>query len=127
MFSREEQYLKEKVGKSNPFRVPEGYFDDFASRLMDSLPEQESTVADVRPLRRRHGLRVLLYAAACLCMAVFGAALYFGKVSVATHHGSGQAAVAQQSPAASSDSYVDAVADYAMMDNTDIYAYLSGE
>ncbi len=126
MFSREEQYLKGKVGKSNPFRVPDGYFDDFASRIMESLPEQEVPVAEVRPLRPRHALRVFLYAAACLCVAVFGAAIYFGKVSVATPDGS-PTAVAQQSPSASSDSYVDAVADYAMMDNTDIYAYLSGE
>ena len=30
----EEQYLIEKAGKENPFRVPEGYFDTLASQVM---------------------------------------------------------------------------------------------
>ena len=36
---RQEDILKEKVGKKLPYRVPEGYFTSFKSGLMDSLPE----------------------------------------------------------------------------------------
>ncbi len=31
---RGEKYIEEKVGKRNPFQVPEGYFEQFASQLM---------------------------------------------------------------------------------------------
>ena len=33
----EEQYLINKAGKENPFRVPEGYFDSLASQVMSSV------------------------------------------------------------------------------------------
>ena len=38
---KEEKYLNEVMGRKNPFRVPEGYFDDFADRMMEMLPEKE--------------------------------------------------------------------------------------
>ena len=31
-----------KVGKQNPFRVPDHYFEDFTHELMDKLPELET-------------------------------------------------------------------------------------
>ena len=37
----EEKYIEEKVGKRNPFRVPEGYFDNLTAQIMESLPEQK--------------------------------------------------------------------------------------
>lgn len=126
MTNRDERYLKERVGRNNPFSVPEGYFDDFATRLMESLPEQECQMAEVRPLRRRFGVRTLFYAAACLCVAMLATALYFNKVAASGALGD-KPDVAQQTAPTGTDSYVDAVADYAMMDNTDIYAYLSDE
>lgn len=36
---RQEDKLKEKVGKKLPYKVPEGYFESFTSRMMESLPE----------------------------------------------------------------------------------------
>jgi hypothetical protein len=36
----EEMYIQEKVGKQNPFRVPEGYFDNLTAQVMQNLPEQ---------------------------------------------------------------------------------------
>lgn len=35
-----EDYLLNKCGKDNPFKVPEGYFDQFANQLMTELPER---------------------------------------------------------------------------------------
>lgn len=31
----EERYIKEKIGDKSPFRVPEDYFDQLASRVMN--------------------------------------------------------------------------------------------
>ena len=36
----EEKYIEERVGKRNPFLVPDGYFDHLADQVMASLPEQ---------------------------------------------------------------------------------------
>jgi hypothetical protein len=30
----------EETGKENPFKVPEGYFDNFTARIMNQLPEK---------------------------------------------------------------------------------------
>ena len=36
----EELYIKSRMGDKNPFRVPEGYFDNFAADLMQKLPRK---------------------------------------------------------------------------------------
>ena len=41
--SKEGKVLGE-IGRENPFRVPEGYFEHFASELMTRLPEKEKVV-----------------------------------------------------------------------------------
>ena len=125
MTNKEERYLKSRIGKQNPFRVPEGYFDSFAERMMENLPEQEArTIVMVKP-RRSKVLRTVLYAAACLCIAVVGTVIYWQKLSMQNIESSSTPVAVHAT--ASSDAYVDAVADYAMVDNTDIYAYLSEE
>ncbi len=125
MTSKEERYLRSRVGKQNPFRVPEGYFDSFAARMTENLPEQDGKAsASVSP-RRPRVVRMVLYAAACLCIAVLGSAVYWSKLSLQSTE-SGTAQVVTHT-VASTDVYVDAVADYTMMDNSDIYAYLSEE
>ena len=39
-----EDIIKEKNGHENPFRVPEGYFNDLTSRIMVQLPADEPVV-----------------------------------------------------------------------------------
>lgn len=126
MTNKEERHLKSRIGKQNPFRVPEGYFDSFAEQMMEKLPEQDArTVVMAKPHRSR-AVRTVLYAAACLCLAVLGTVIYWHKLSV-QNVDSGSTPVAVHSATNADAAYVDAVADYAMMDNTDIYAYLSEE
>ena len=38
---KEEKYLIEKCGKENPFKTPEGYFENFTRNIMEQLPEKE--------------------------------------------------------------------------------------
>ena len=42
--TNEEKIIAEKLGKENPFRVPEGYFDHFAEQFMNELPERQVVV-----------------------------------------------------------------------------------
>ena len=66
----EEKYIEEKVGRRNPFTVPEGYFDTFADQLMASLPERQPRAKHVWMLPMR-------YAAAVVCVLAMGAMAWF--------------------------------------------------
>ena len=107
----EENYLRERMSKKNPIQVPEGYFEDFATQVMASLParEQKMTV-------KHRTLRPWMYAAACLVVAIFCTAFYFSRIHTDAP---------EMSQMAVSESYIDEAADYAMIDNTDIYACLA--
>lgn len=39
--TKEELNIQKQVGKSNPFSVPEGYFEQLQEQLMESLPEKQ--------------------------------------------------------------------------------------
>ena len=105
----EEKYLEERLAKRNPFLVPEGYFNSFAEQVMEQLPER-------RQKARRVLLRPWMYAAACLLVAVFSVAVYFSRINTDTP---------EMPQMAVSESYIDEAADYAMIDNAEIYACLA--
>lgn len=121
---REEQYLLQHFGKQRPFRVPDDYFEQFASRLAERLPEQpQPEIVREKPVTViRRPWRVAIAVAACLCLLFLGASLYLRDA--------GPAATVQPSPTAQNhtveeESNLDAMADYAMIDNDDIYAFVS--
>lgn len=101
----EEKYLRETVGQRNAFRVPEGYFEHFAEQVMQQLPDEQK-----KP--RLAMLRPLFYAAACV------AAVVVMGVSYLWHHEEPSEEMVADS------NYYEEVADYAMIDNNDIYACL---
>ena len=109
----EELYLKSRMGNKNPFSVPEGYFDNFAVEMMRNLPEQPQQSKFVR-------LRPLMYAAACLLVAILTATIFFFPPENTVEPNI--AAVST-----TTDTYVEDVADYVMADNIDIYACLASE
>ncbi len=93
---------------TNPFRVPDGYFDQLKSDIM----------ARVAP---RHAyLRPLIGVAASVCVAIFGVSVYLHseRTRVASP---GETATTSEFLFASDDA-----TDYIMLDNEDIYRYLSG-
>lgn len=76
----------EALERKNPFSVPEGYFEGFASRVMDSIPETESVsdtsstgtadkkktkVVGLLPRKKKNGWGKWVAVAACVCGAVF--------------------------------------------------------
>ena len=110
----EEKYIEEKVGRRNPFVVPEGYFDTFADQMMASLPERQ-------PQAKRLWLRPLRYAAAVVCILALGALAWFTLSPVS------QQPLQAKAVKVSTDVAFDEAADYVMLDNSDIYACLSDE
>lgn len=119
----EEEYLYKMMGKKNPFTVPEGYFEQLTEHVMKNLPEKQ---APRKTIFRT--LRPWLYAAACTCVAVFTAAMLFnGKDDTNAQQQTASAIQQQEYPIYYSDNYIEEEANYAMVDNQQIYAYLLAE
>ena len=124
----EEKYLIEKVGKENPFKVPEGYFDTLSSQIMAKVEAEGVAPRDIKTGKEKRAkvvwLRPVLYVAASVC------ALFISVVAYQSHSDKGTAAPTQTVVANNQmlmDDYFDEAADYVMLDNQDIYAYLSSD
>lgn len=118
--SREERYLERTFGRENHFKVPDGYFDTLADQLMSKLPEHEVKVVRLQPSFWQRK-RTAVLAAASLLAAMFSLGVYLHTGDSEPH---ARAVAASLQPA--DDGNLDVVADYTMMDNIDIYAYVSG-
>ena len=119
---KEEDLLRQKAGMGQPFKVPEGYWDSLSCRVMSHIQEHNITVpAKKRPLFSRRN--VWACAAGVCALLIVGAAYYADKV------GSNVALSVEKEASAQLgyDSYIDEVADCAMLDNQDFYSYMSGE
>lgn len=46
---KEEDYMLKKIGTENAFHVPEGYFENLTSEIMNRLPEKRNLL----PRRKR--------------------------------------------------------------------------
>ena len=116
----EEEYLIERVGRENPFRVPEGYFDTLADEVMARVNAVETPA----PRKARVvWMRPLLYAAASVCalfISVMGYNMY-------THQQADQPVAQKVTVSQHSEDSFDQAADYLMVDNEDIYACLSSD
>ena len=124
----EEKYLIEKVGRENPFRVPEGYFDTLASQIMAKVEAEGVEARDIKTGQEKRAktvwLRPVLYAAASVC------ALFISVVAYQNYSEQGVAAPPQNVVANNQmvmDDYFDEAADYVMLDNQDIYACLTSD
>lgn len=126
--TREENILKERVGKQNPFKVPDAYFEHLTERIMENLPEQEVPVIDIRsrqtlwqkmPLRK---IAAAIAVAALLGGGTFWALQHEGDSKMLAH-----AKKHELKTVSSDDAAFNEMADYAMIDNETIYASLMAE
>ena len=115
----EEDYIRNKMGNKNPFTVPEGYFEQLTGDIMSKIPAQKEIEQQKPALIKR--LRPLLYAAACVCIAVFGVVIYqnLDKQTKETLQKN-----FSQNTREYNDTFIDDATDYAMFDNNEIYASL---
>ena len=61
---KEEDKLLRKVGTTNPFTVPEGYFENLTSEVMNRLPEKEKTEFSVKKVTLWDRMKPWAYMAA---------------------------------------------------------------
>ena len=110
--------LKRRFGNKTPFAVPDGYFDRLHSDVMAALPEQQQSLTvsggNSRVLRLTVGI------AASVSILVCGAAVWFSSISADKN-----VALADNDDFIEMLSDADGAAEYLMVDNDDIYAYMS--
>lgn len=126
--TREENILKERFGKENPFKVPEGYFDHLTEKIMENLPEQEIRVIDIRSrqtLWQKMPLRKI--AAAVAVVALLGGGSFWALQHEGDSKMVAHAKQHEQKAVSSEDAAFNEMADYAMIDNETIYASLIAE
>ena len=119
---KEEDILLKKLGKEDSFKVPDGYFENLTSEMMNKLPEKEKVVFKEEPVSTWTRLKPLLYMAAMFV----GAALI---IRVASSDRKSVAdidvAVTEIETEVISDEMIDMVLDRAMLDDYSLYVYLS--
>ncbi len=118
--------------RRNPFSVPDGYFDHLTQRVMAQIPTesvstsvQERSAATIVKMpnakRHTHWIGWGIAAAACIAGAVFF--LHIPESSAPSEQATAQTSVQE----IYDDDYQQQVLEYAMVDNCDIYSYLSGD
>ena len=58
---KEEDILLKKLGKENSFKVPDGYFENLTSEVMNKLPEKEKVAFKEEPVSTWTRLKPLLH------------------------------------------------------------------
>ena len=117
--------------KRNPFTVPDGYFENLTARVMMNIPEVEAEekeseshakIVSMEPRKSsRKWMGWSIAAAACIAVA----ALFITIPN--NSNGVREMRMAQTETSSMYDSeYQEEMLEYAMVDNTDIYSYLSG-
>lgn len=129
---KEEQEIIRKCGKENPFKVPEGYFEDFTRNLMAQLPEKEEAMAEeelselrITPWQR---IKPLLYMAAMFIGVIVCVRVVLGEYPGTVADNMGNIAVSEYSLAdfeQMSDEDLSRMVGYTMMDNYTLYQYLT--
>lgn len=118
---REEDNIRKKVGTQNSFQVPEGYFENLTSEVMNKLPQKEKSAFEVETPTVWTRMKPLVYMAAMFV----GAALIIRVASSGPEKVSDEVAVSETDVEAVTDEYIDAAMDRSMLDDYSLYVYLS--
>lgn len=115
---KEEKELFQKIGKENPFKVPEGYFENLTQQVMERLPEKEPQPTQEISMWER--VKPWAYMAAMFVGLMFTVQVFVGKQDR-------QAVPAENvSPVSDlSDEYLAPIINQTMLDDYELYQYLS--
>ncbi len=125
--TNQEKHIENMAGKGRPFRVPDGYFDGLTTKIMSKIPENEVRMIPARKQSKTRLVHLAVGIAASVCVAIFGVSVYMSNNGVADGALADGQLTSYVEQSNLSTSYEDDIADYAMIDNYDIYAYISGE
>lgn len=118
----EDRRLRQQFGHKNPFVVPEGYFDTITFEIVDKISEKRNTIVGVRASAWVR-FRPALLGAASIFIAVFSILFYLSNNNQDTSRNN--VVVAAKTEYSASYGDLDLAVDYTMLDNEDIYHYVS--
>lgn len=119
---KEEDTLLKKIGKDNSFKVPDGYFANLTSEVMNRLPAEETNTIAESSVSMWTKVKPLLYLAAMFV----GAALIIRSFSVDNKPvPSADMAMGEEETEILSEEIIDYTLDRAMLDDYSLYVYLS--
>lgn len=116
---KEEDNILRKAGTQNSFKVPEGYFENLTSEVMNALPEREKTTLEEKHITVWDKVKPWAYMAAMF----IGAALIIRIAS--TNHEPASSEIVATEAVDTEDQYINAALDGSMMDDYSLYVYLS--
>ena len=119
---KEDTELKNRVGKENPFKVPEGYFENIVPEIMKQLPETE--VQEEVEVTMWERVKPWVYMVAMFCGLMFGLRVMMNDKPVSTGINTGDVSMTD-SVQGIPDEYIDPILDQAMMDDYTLYMYLT--
>ena len=105
-YMKEEDEILRKVGTGNAFKVPEGYFENLTSEVMDKLPEQKQPAFEVKEPTKWDKLKPLFY-------------INYKPETTET------ASIEAVEVDSDADEYINAVLEGSMMDDYSLYVYLT--
>jgi hypothetical protein len=120
---KEEDKILKKIGTDNPFTVPEGYFENLTSQVMNQLPEQKKQDFQIKkPTTRWDRIKPWTYMAAMFA----GAALLIniGKYNPNPFEDSNDLTAGNEIELIS-DEDLDFSLSQSMFDDYSLYVYLS--
>jgi hypothetical protein len=125
----DELQLSNIVGKKECFRVPDGYFEQLPDKIMAKLPKEEK-MQGVGHLSLTFKQRKFI--AAAIVVGAIGISIFMSldRILQSSPQSSGaktSAMVTSASVESHSDKMIDEFADYAMLDNEDMYSYLEDQ
>ena len=116
---KEEDTLLKKIGKEHSFKVPDGYFENLTSEVMNKLPEKEKVVFKEEPVSTWTRLKPLFYMAAMFV----GAALII-RVASSDHTPAAADRMAADETETEME-YINMAVDNSMLDDYSLYVYLA--
>ena len=130
---KEDNKIQRDINRTNPFKVPEGYFDNLTRRVMDNLPEQENkkTVAKHQPAIIK--MAKWISAAAAVAVLLVCVKTFMPDTTEESTTDTANVTTAKNTDNdvkepeyVSEEEYEMEVMRYAMIDREDIYSYLEG-
>ena len=115
---KEEDNILKKVGTENAFHVPEGYFENFTSELMNRLPEKEKLAFEQKEPTMWERVKPWAYMAAMFV----GAALII-RVASSEHTPSVERMAADDTE--TEMEYINMAVENSMLDDYSLYVYLA--
>ena len=119
---KEDTGLKKKIGKENPFKVPEGYFENIVPEIMKQLPEAEAQESVEITMWER--VKPWVYMVAMFCGLMFGLRVMMMDKPVNKEMNTDNVSMTD-SVQGIPDEYIDPILDQAMMDDYTLYMYLT--